>query len=127
MHGCAAADAGALTPAPSHRPLQIALVLIGINNELDSQPWDKLDYLLGWMGAAMPLTKIVVLAPLPSIRGRSSFLLKEYKPMLERRGVELSLCGGVRAGLLLPARCWRSGTNWAPCMPAAAPGSLTVA
>ena len=75
--------------------LQVTVVLIGINNALDSQPQDKLEWLLGWMAAAMPRTTIVVVSPLPSaILGKSAALQTAYRQMVQRRpSVHFSTCG----------------------------------
>ena len=69
-------------------------MLIGVNNLPSDNPGTKLHYLLTWMEAAMPGTRIVVVAPLPSVRRTSALLLQEYRPMLKRHpAVMLSLCG----------------------------------
>ena len=83
-------------------PLQLTVLLIGINNQLSTQPWEKLDFLLRWMGAAMPRTKVLVLAPLPSVLGKSGMLLQQYR-CAGGHGVQLvfgaALAGG-HGGLL---------------------------
>ena len=68
-------------------------MLVGINNALETQPWLKLDWLLGWMAAAMPHSKVLVVAPLPAVRQRSATLLKEYRPVAQRHRVQFSTCG----------------------------------
>lgn len=70
------------------------MLLIGLNNSpTDPQLTAKLDFLLQWMQAAMPRTRIVVLGPLPSVKRISALLLQAYRPVLRARCVELSLCG----------------------------------
>ena len=74
---------------------------IGINNINATEAAARLDALLAWMQGAMPLTRLVVQAPPPQnwYPGRSAELLKVYRPMLNRRGVELSTCGsGLNPG-----------------------------
>lgn len=70
------------------------MLLIGINNGLDTEPWAKLDWLLGWFAAAYPRTKVLVVAPLPSFRGTSGTLAARYRPVVHRwPGVGWSTCG----------------------------------
>lgn len=77
-------------------PSQVIVVLIGINNELDSNPAAKLDVLLSWMAAAMPRSKILVVTPLPSVLGKSGVLLTSYRVVVRRHpGVTLSTCGST--------------------------------
>lgn len=54
-------------PPLFHQHLQVVLLLVGINNHPITEPWKKLDFLLNeWFPAAMPTTKLLVVAPLPS-------------------------------------------------------------
>lgn len=70
------------------------MLLVGVNNELDSQPWLRLDWLLGYMETTMPLTRIVVLAPLPSVKRTSGTLQNQYRAVARRRpAVDFSTCG----------------------------------
>ena len=79
---------------PWERVMQVVVLLIGINNDLDTQPETKLDWLLGWMAVAMPRTKVLVVAPLPSLLNKSAYLLENYRMVVRRRtGVHFSTCG----------------------------------
>lgn len=78
---------------PSQDPKVVAL-LIGINNR-GTDPSPKLDFLVGWLRAAMPSTRIIVIALLPTIkRGpKLASINATYKSIAEKHGVRFSTCG----------------------------------
>ena len=73
---------------------RVALVHIGVNNQWGTLPAAKLGYLLSWMGAAMPGSRLVVLAMLPSripkVAAMNELLRKEVD---RHKGVLWSTCG----------------------------------
>lgn len=68
------------SPPGALPPLQVMVLLVGINNLLPTNPWEKLDFLLNkHLAAAMPGTKVLVVAPLPSFLGTSPTLTQQYR------------------------------------------------
>jgi lysophospholipase L1-like esterase len=72
---------------------RVVVVHIGIDNMKDSHPAEKLDYLLGWMSAAMPRSRIVVLALLPTKIPRWKEYNAEFEPIAAKHGATFSRCG----------------------------------
>ena len=73
-------DAQLLLLPPSPCFAQLVVMLVGVNNLLSTKPWEKLDFLLNtYFATAMPATKILVVAPLPSFHNTSATLTREYR------------------------------------------------
>lgn len=60
-------------------PSQVVVLLVGINNSLESKPWKALEFLVEWMRVAMPRTKVLILAPLPNFLGTSDTFRVQYR------------------------------------------------
>jgi lysophospholipase L1-like esterase len=73
---------------------RVVVVHIGTNNQWGSQPAAKLGYLLGWMEAAMPGSRVLVLAMLPSKIPKVTAMNQLLRQEVERHGgVLFSTCG----------------------------------
>ena len=68
------------------------MLLIGINNSDPAEAAARLDMLLAWLAAAQPQSRVVVLAPLPTVLGRGSTLQAATEHMAAQRHPEV---GGV--------------------------------
>lgn len=69
-----------LTGCATRSPLQLVVLLVGVNNLLPTKPWEKLDFLLNqYFATAMPTTNLVVVAPLPSYHKTSATLTQQYR------------------------------------------------
>lgn len=87
----------------------VALLLIGLNNSpTDPRLGYKLDTLLRWIAYRMPKTKVLALAVWPTAKKTSGALLNVFRPILQRRGIEMSLCGALRLGVWMR---WRQGKD----------------
>ena len=73
---------------------RVVVVNIGTNNQWGTQPAAKLGYLLSWMEAAMPGSRLVVLAMLPSKIPKVTAMNQLLRQEVERHsGVLFSPCG----------------------------------
>ncbi|PRW59318.1 1-alkyl-2-acetylglycerophosphocholine esterase [Chlorella sorokiniana] len=73
---------------------KVIAILIGTNNEMDSQPAAKLGVLLTWLERAYPASKLLVIPPPPSWQRRYIPLRDAYGAMLRSHPrVFFSLCG----------------------------------
>ena len=72
-----------------------AVILIGINNFNKSQgDVNRMEFLLKWMRAAMPKTKVIVLNILPNAKGLDTRAANEnYKKYAAAHGATFSTCG----------------------------------
>lgn len=79
-----------LSPDP-----RVIILLIGIINLKwgKRDPSDKLDYLLGWMRAAMPSSKIVLLGLLPNTLANVGATNRNYAKVAAKHGVTFATCG----------------------------------
>lgn len=75
---------------------RVVILLVGINNlkwGKRQDPSDKLDYLLGWMRAAMPSSKIVLLGLLPNSVVNVAATNRNFARVAAKHGVTFSSCG----------------------------------
>lgn len=81
---------------------RVVVLWIGTNNVgvTGTDPAPKLDFLLGWMASAMPLSRIVVLNALRTTAYDTRAANEGMRRVAVRRGVAWSDCGGA----LDPAR-----------------------
>ena len=74
------------------------VILIGVNNVLyekneERDPSKRMDYLLGWIRAAMPSSKVVLMALLPTIYGSVDPTNAKYKELARTHGAAFVDCG----------------------------------
>lgn len=79
-------------------PLQVFVLLIGINNQDPKEAAEHLSFLLAYLAAAAPSSRVVVLAPLPTKLGRGAGLGDAYREMLPAQHPEVSRGGGGGMG-----------------------------
>ncbi|KAI7846204.1 hypothetical protein COHA_000274 [Chlorella ohadii] len=75
---------------------KVVVLLVGINNSLESKPWKALEFLVKWMRVAMPRTKVLILAPLPNFLGTSDTFRVQYRRVAQRcPQCTFSTCGST--------------------------------
>lgn len=75
---------------------RVVVLLVGLNNVKwgkRQDPSDKLDYLLSWMRAAMPSSKIVLLGLLPNAVVSVAATNRNYAKLAAKYGATFSTCG----------------------------------
>lgn len=92
MRSQAPLPCGILTAAPPQHTAQVVVVLIGINNSDPAEAAARLDMLLAWLAAAQPQSRVVVLAPLPTVLARANTLRAATEHMVAQRHPQV---GGV--------------------------------
>jgi lysophospholipase L1-like esterase len=74
---------------------RVAALLVGINNLnwSKTEPAEKLEYLLTWMRAVMPTTKIIVMGLLPCTRVDVRSVNERYRALAAKLGCTYVDCG----------------------------------
>jgi len=75
---------------------KVVILLIGIINlkyPQNGDPTEPLDYLLTWMRAAMPSSKILLLNILPNDKADVAGTNKKYERLAAKHGIKFSTCG----------------------------------
>lgn len=77
------------------RPPRVVGILIGINNLkwAKNDPAEKLDFLLPWLRATWPDTKVILLNVLPNATVKVGPTNAKYKRLAEKYGVQFATCG----------------------------------